>query len=119
MPLEGHYERQTTPLYKLSGRERKAAFGALAVTLIAMLVVILFTVGDSNPPTPKGCIHTSVAGIVGAEMINGCGHEAEAKCAHAAQFESARSDTIVAECEAQDVPLTGNPNDQSLTRRKG
>src|SRR5689334_9862674 len=29
MPLEGHYARQTTPLYKLSARERKAAFWAL------------------------------------------------------------------------------------------
>jgi hypothetical protein len=119
MPLEGHYERQTTPLYKLSPRELKAAFGALAVTLIALLIVVLFTVGDSNPPTPMGCISTSVAGVVGAETISGCGSEAEAKCAHAAQFESARSDTVVAECEAQGVPLTGNPNDRSLTRRKG
>jgi len=119
MPLEGHYERQNTPLYKLSSRELKAAYGALAVTLFAMLGVIVLTVGDSNPPTPKGCIHTSVAGVVGAEMISGCGREAEAKCARAAQFEGARSETIVAECEAQGVPLTGDANDRSLTFRKG
>lgn len=119
MPLEGHYERQMTPMYKLKPRELKAAWGVLAVTLIAMLGVVLFTVGDSNPPTPKGCIHTSVAGIVGAEMINGCGAEAEAKCAHAAQYDSPRSNTIVANCEAQGVPLNGNPNDRSLIRRRG
>ena len=65
MPLEGHYERQTTPMYKLSQRERRAACGALAVTIVAMLAVVLFTVGDSNPPTPRGCIKASVAGIVG------------------------------------------------------
>jgi hypothetical protein len=119
MPLEGHYERQTTPLYKLNPRELKVAYGVLAVTLAAMLGVVLFTVGDKSPPTPKGCIHTSVAGIVGAEMINGCGAEAEAKCARAAQFDSPRSDTIVADCEAQNVPLTGDANDRSLIRRKG
>lgn len=119
MPLEGHYARQTTPLYKLSPRELKAAFGALAVTLIAMLAVILFTVGDSNPPTPQGCISVPVAGVVGSEMMSGCGAEAEAKCAHAAKFESARAETIVAKCEAQSVPLTGDIDDPALIRRKG
>lgn len=103
MPLEGHYERQTTPLYKLSRREIKAASIVLVVTLVAMLAVVFATVGDSNPPTPMGCIHAQTAGIVGAETISGCGAEAEAKCAHAALFDSPRSDTIVAECERQGV----------------
>ncbi len=107
MPLEGHYERQTTPLYKLSSREIRAASIALAVTVVAMLAVVFATAGDSNPPTPMGCIHAEVAGIVGAEFINGCGAEAEAKCARAAPFasESPRADTIVAECERQGVKL--------------
>lgn len=118
MPLEGHYERQTTPLYKLSSREIKAASITLLVTVVALLGVVIATVGDSSPPTPMGCIKAEVAGVVGAETISGCGAEAEAKCAHAAQFSSPRSDTLVAECEAQGVPLTGT-GDPSLTRRKG
>jgi hypothetical protein len=118
MPLEGHYERQTTPLYKLNRREIRAASAVLIVTLAAMLAVIIATVGNSNPPTPRGCISAEVAGVVGAETIGGCGTEAEAKCAHAARFESPRSETIVAECEAQGVPLTGT-GDPSQTRRKG
>lgn len=119
MPLEGHYERQTTPLYKLSPREIKAASIALVVTVVALLAVVIATVGDSSPPTPMGCIKAEVAGVVGAETISGCGAEAEAKCAHAAQFDSPRSATLVAECEAQGVPLTGGTGDPSLTRRKG
>ncbi|HET9163788.1 MAG TPA: hypothetical protein VFN89_10155 [Solirubrobacterales bacterium] len=103
MPLEGHYERQTTPLYKLSPREIKAGAITLLVTVVAMLAVVLATVGDSNPPTPRGCIHATVAGIVGAETISGCGAEAVAKCAHAAQFDGPRSETVVAECERQGV----------------
>jgi hypothetical protein len=103
MPLEGHYARQTTPLYKLSSREIKAALVALLVTVVAMLGVVFATVGDSNPPTPMGCIHAEVAGIVGAEIIGGCGAEAEAKCAHAALFDSPRANTVVAECEQQGV----------------
>jgi len=103
MPLEGHYARQTTPLYKLSSREIRTASAALLVIVVAMLVVVFATVGDSNPPTPRGCIHAQTAGIVGAETISGCGAEAEAKCAHAARFDSPQAHTVVAECERQGV----------------
>jgi len=103
MPLEGHYERQTTPLYKLSPREIKIASIALVVTIAAMLGVVFATAGDSNPPTPMGCIHAQTAGIVGAETISGCGAEAEAKCAHAARFDSPQAQTVLAECEKQRV----------------
>jgi hypothetical protein len=103
MPLEGHYARQTTPLYKLSSREIKVAAITLVVTVIAILGVVIATVGDSNPPTPMGCIHAEVAGIVGAETISGCGAEAKAQCAHAARFDSPRTHTVVAECERQGV----------------
>jgi hypothetical protein len=103
MPLEGQYERQTTPLYKLSSREIKIASITLVVTVVAMLVVVIATAGDSNPPTPMGCIHAKTAGIVGAETISGCGAEAEAKCAHAARFDSPQAQTVLAECEKQGV----------------
>ena len=103
MPLEGHYERQTTPLYKLSSREIKAAAAALAVTVVAMLAIVFATAGDSNPPTPIGCIRAHPAGVVGSETISGCGVEAEAKCAHAALFDSPRAHTVVAECKRQKI----------------
>jgi hypothetical protein len=103
MPLEGHYERQTTPLYKLTSRELKAAFGVLAVTLAALLVVILMTVGDSPAPVADGCIKTEVAGIVGAETISACGQEAVETCSHAAEFSGARAETIVSDCRARGI----------------
>lgn len=103
MPLEGHYERQTTPLYKLSPRELKAAFGVLAVTVIALLVVVLITVGDTRPGPAAGCIRANVAGIVGAEMISPCGQEAVETCRHAAKFSGDRAETIVAACEERAI----------------
>lgn len=103
MPLEGHYERQTTPLYKLNPREIRAAAVALLVTVAALLAVVFATAGDSNPPTPIGCIRAEVAGVVGAETISGCGVEAEAKCAHAALYDSPRAQGVVAECRRQGV----------------
>ncbi len=98
MPLEGHYERQTTPLRKLTPRESRAALGALVVTLAAMLIVVLMTVGDSSDPVAEGCTKSTVAGIVGAETIAGCGQEAVKICSRAAEFSGARAETIVSDC---------------------
>jgi hypothetical protein len=103
MPLEGHYERQRTPLYRLSRRERRTAYGVLAATLLALLAVVLFTVGDSNPGPARGCIRSEVAGIVGSETISACGKEAVRVCARAAEFAGARAETIVADCRSQGV----------------
>jgi hypothetical protein len=103
MPLEGHYERQATPLYKLSSRELWVAVGALAVTLIAVVAIVAATAGDSNPAPARGCIRSEVAGIVGAETISGCGREAVRICSHAAEFSGPRAETIVADCERQGV----------------
>jgi hypothetical protein len=103
MPLEGHYERQTTPLYKLSSRELWVAFGALAVTVIAVVAIVVATAGDSNPAPGRGCIHTQVAGKVGAETISGCGQEAVRLCSHAAEFSGPRAEKIVADCVKQGV----------------
>ena len=56
MPLEGHYERQTTPLLKLTPREIKVVFGILAVTLIAMIAVVAFT-ARRQPPAARDGLH--------------------------------------------------------------
>lgn len=103
MPLEGHYERQTTPLYKLSSRELRAAFGVLAVTLIALLAVVLLTVGDDRPGPAQGCIRSQVAGIVGSETISACSQEAVKVCTRASEFSGARAETIVGDCRTQGV----------------
>jgi len=103
MPLEGHYERQTTPLRKLTPRELKAAFGVLGVTLAALLVIVLMTVGDKPAPVAAGCTKSTVAGIVGAETINACGAEAVKVCTRAAQFSGARAETIVSDCRAYGI----------------
>lgn len=107
MPLEGHYERQNTPLYKLSPRELKAAFAALAVTLVAVIAIVALTAGDSRPGPAQGCIRSTVAGKVGAETISGCGQQAVALCSRAAEFTderaSDRARTIVADCKEQGV----------------
>ncbi len=106
MPLEGHYERQTTPLYKLTSRELKAAFGALAVTVIAMLAIVALTASDSNPAPAQGCINPTVAGVVGAETLNACGQQAIEICSHASNYTGPRAETILGNCEQQGVEFS-------------
>jgi hypothetical protein len=104
MPLEGHYERQTTPLYKLSSREIKVAVGIVAVTLVTVIAMVAFTgASNSNPAPAEGCINPTVAGIVGAETLGACGQEAVDICTHASEYTGARAETIVANCEKQAV----------------
>jgi hypothetical protein len=103
MPLEGHYARQTTPLYKLSRREIRVAIAILLITFVSILGIVIATAGDSNPPPAIGCINPTVAGIVGAETLNRCGQEAVDTCSHAAEFTGPRAETIVADCVKQQV----------------
>jgi hypothetical protein len=104
MPLEGHYERQTTPLYKLSSREIKVAVAIVAVTLVTVIALIAVTgASNSNPAPAQGCINPTVAGIVGAETLSACGQEAVDICAHASQYSGPRAETIVADCKEQAV----------------
>ena len=104
MPLEGHYERQTTPLYKLSPREIKVGVGILVVTFATIIVMVAFMgTSNSNPPPAIGCNNPTVAGIVGAETLNRCGQEAVDTCSHAAEFSDARAETIISDCEKQQV----------------
>ncbi|MBS1887808.1 MAG: hypothetical protein JSU06_11540 [Actinobacteria bacterium] len=104
MPLEGHYERQTTPLYKLSARELRVAVAIVAVTVAAVVGLVAFSgAANTNPAPPPGCINPTVAGIVGAETLNACGQKAVDICSRAAGYTGARAETIVADCERQAV----------------
>lgn len=104
MPLEGHYERQTTPLYKLSPREIWVAAGIIAVTLATVIVMVAFTgATNSNPAPAQGCINPTVAGIVGAETLGACGQEAVDICSHASEYTGERAETIINNCNKQGV----------------
>jgi hypothetical protein len=103
MPLEGHYARQNTPLYKLSRREIRVAILILTISFVSIIGIVIATAGDSNPPPAIGCINPTVAGIVGAETLNRCGQEAVDTCSHASEYTGARAETIVANCEKQQV----------------
>jgi hypothetical protein len=81
MPLEGHWERQTTTLRQLTQRERWVAISAVGVTFIAIAALVLATVGDSQPKPAPGCIRAQIAHVMGSEQLNLCGGHAKRACA--------------------------------------
>lgn len=109
MPLEGHYERVNTPLRKLRRRERWVLAAGLAVTVIALLMLLFLPAHNERPLLDekgghrRGCIEVAVAGRVGAEPIVGCGHRAQAICKRASGFEGPRPETILAACREAGV----------------
>ncbi len=98
MPLEGHYKRVNTPLRKLTGRERRVLVWGTALTVIAVLALILATAGDSRPGPAKGCIRASIAGRTGAELIQRCGAEAVATCKQARHLIEPTGEAILDAC---------------------
>ena len=52
MPLEGHYERQTTPLYKLRPRELWVAASIVAVTLVTIIAMVVAMGASNSNPAP-------------------------------------------------------------------
>jgi predicted metal-binding membrane protein len=103
MPMEGHWQRVNTPLRRLTVRERNVVLAGLAVTVVALLALLLATAGDSQPGPAPGCIRVAVAGRVGGELIHPCGAEAKAVCARSTAFDTPRSRAIAAECRDRGI----------------
>lgn len=109
MPLEGHFNRVNTPLRRLTKRERNVVVAGLAVTVVALAILVFATAGDSQPPPAPGCIRVSVAGRTGAELIQACGTEARKLCAQVAPFDDPQSRAIAAGCSDQRIRPLGSP----------
>jgi type II secretory pathway component PulM len=80
MPLEGHWRRINTPLRRLTARERNVAIAAIAVTLAAIVAIVIVTLPNSRPAPAPGCIYAVVAGFTGAEPVEACGARARHIC---------------------------------------
>jgi hypothetical protein len=98
MPLEGHWRTVNTPLRRLTTRERNVVIAGLAVTIVAVLALILLSENHGRPAPAAGCINVMVAGRTGGEVLHPCGAAAKTTCASAATFDTPRSRAIVESC---------------------
>jgi hypothetical protein len=98
MPLEGHWERTTTPLYKLTRRERLVAFGALVVTIVAVAAIVIVTAANTRAAPGPGCIRALTPNVMGAEELNACGARARHLCAKFATDDDPVGNAVEASC---------------------
>lgn len=99
MPLEeGHWRRSNTPLRRLTRRERNVVLAGLATTVIALVVLVLATAGDTRPGPAPGCIAVPVAGRTGAELVSGCGAKAVDVCRRASKLDGIQAETVLDGC---------------------
>jgi hypothetical protein len=74
MPLEGHWQRQNTPVAALPRRDVRALIaGAIVVAVIALVTAAGAVIG-SSPPTTRGCKRVTVAMTTGGAQIERCPH---------------------------------------------
>jgi hypothetical protein len=92
---------------RLSRRERWVIGGVLA-TVGAIAIALAISFGTAGPSSGRGCIHATIAGVVGAVQVNECGAAARSTCATvyapgAYVPEAARS--IALECRKAQLPV--------------
>jgi hypothetical protein len=98
MPMEGHWERTRTPLYKLTRRERFVALGALAATIVTIVAIVVATAGNTRPAPGPGCIRALTPNVMGAEELNACGTRARHLCAKFARDDDPVGNAVEASC---------------------
>jgi type II secretory pathway component PulM len=105
MPLQGHWERQTTPLRRLTTRERTMVLAGVLVTIVA-IAALLVVFGNEDQPAPgPGCIRAEIAHVMGAEQLNACGARARSLCADAATDNDPNAGEIRGACREAGLPL--------------
>jgi hypothetical protein len=102
--MEGHWRRVNTPLRRLTSRERNVALSAVAITVIAILALVLATAGDSRPDPAPGCIYAIVPGAMGAQPIDACGTRARLTCQKRAGLTDPGSRVVQESCRRAGLP---------------
>jgi hypothetical protein len=77
MPLEGHWERQQTPLRTMERRVLAGVAGAIAIA-IAVVIIVAITGGASA--AKAGCIEVTVPSTTGGASARACGKDAARYC---------------------------------------
>lgn len=102
----GHAQTIAGPR-RLTRRERRlivAVLGIVAAIVVALAISIV-TVGSASG---RGCIHTTIPGVVGAQEIDQCGAQARATCEtvlHPGSFTRASARVLVAQCRKAGLPV--------------
>jgi hypothetical protein len=102
MPLvEGHWQRQQTPLRRLTQRERRLLVGFLVALALATAAAVAYAALHRATPLPAGCIEVTAPSTVGAVNVRVCGADAVARfCREQAGKEDPTARAAHARCRA-------------------
>src|SRR5437764_11281074 len=80
MPLEGHWERQHTPLRRAGRREVRVLAAVAVVLSLAGGITLYAAVIHGSPKRGKGCVEVTAAHSTGGATLHACGREAAHWC---------------------------------------
>jgi hypothetical protein len=78
--LEGHWQRQNTPLRRLSRREMRLAAIVAGAIAVSVAIGTFFVINDSPPALAPGCISIETGSTMGGGKSTPCGGTAVALC---------------------------------------
>jgi len=110
MPVEGQWERQQTPLRRLTRRELRLLKGFLAVLLVAVAASVALMLTTSDPPVPPDCIQVTGGSTLGAVNYRVCGADRAAWCRQVAGRDDPTSLAVQRRCVAEGIsPRSARP----------
>jgi hypothetical protein len=104
VPLEGHWERQHSPLRRLRRRELRAMSVVAVVLLVAAAVALYGAVHHGAPRAAAGCVSVTAASSTGGATIHACGAGAVRLCRARAGRDDPFARSVAAACRRAGVP---------------
>jgi hypothetical protein len=81
VPLQGHWERQNTPLRRLGKRESRLAAVVAAVIALSVAIGTFLALSNPEPALAPGCVRLVSGSTMGGGQETLCGKAAAARCA--------------------------------------
>jgi hypothetical protein len=100
MPLEGHWERQHSPLRPPTTRGGWVFLAVAAALAVAAVVLLAYAIagGSGAGRTAAGCIDVTAASSTGGARVHACGAAARRWCRAAAAQDTPLARAIRPQC---------------------
>jgi hypothetical protein len=90
VPLEGQWQRQHTPLRRVSRRELRVLAAVAAVLALAAAIVLYAALHHATHRVAAGCVEVSAASTTGGATLHACGPDAARWC----RSQAGHTDTV-------------------------
>jgi hypothetical protein len=105
MPLEGQWERQTTPLPLNTPKARRILAIAALIAVLGVGALVWATSGSKTALGP-GCISLTLASTTGGAQYHACGDGARAWCRQDGPKTTADAAKLRAACRREGYPIS-------------